>query len=886
MKKVFGVTTLSVFLFIGLIAVMPQPASASIFDSKQGVPLGKGDVNANADTLTFVGTNIIAKGNVEIRYKDMIINGDKAIVNVASKSIEAVGHITFTQVMEENKTVSLDEFIKMRKDPDLRVILLGYKTTPVGSRELKVRIIRDAKMFKADRVTGSLSTGIIFFQNFRARIDAYFVMGKDAVRAPDGVITVKDVKLTTCEYILDDHEHYSIRASKIKIFPTEEAMGSGDFASYNTASREHSIWAYNCRFEVFGLPIIWTPMLYKPPGEDLSLVSFKAGESTEWGYFLQLSKSFRLMDYPYIRTRFYLDFFSRRGVGYGNMTNMVTDESYTEFFAYGIYDKDPYTVDSGRDALYKRTNDRLKIPNWRWDIRLSNITHITPRLDFRGHIEALSDYQFLSDYFNTRYNSEPQPITFGALEYQFDRFSASLLVRPRMNDFFTTVEKLPEFRLDFPRQELMYNLYYQGQTSAAYMKMNWRNWDNPRTSGNLVDPKDYESFRLDTLHMFYFPFQLFNVVNVIPRAGFRFTAYSKSSKLGISTEDLGNMFIVDDDINQSSLDVVNYDDNGGGKARFVGEFGVEANTKFYATWNNVKNSFWELDGLRHVMVPYVNYNYIPEPTVSRDHLYYFDDIDRIDRQNFVRVGLKNRLQTRRGNFGGEQIYDWMTIENYIDYHFVGQKSFSKLGFFGTILNFNPFPGLNVKSELLLDVGQSNEQPDTIRNNQNIDRKGISNKWIDKWETTISYQILDDLKIYGSYNYHDAYAERSAYSMGSTLTDIVSGTDFFRGEAERYQVITVGAEFPIPIDDKTFGAVEMQYDVEEGYIREKRMKIIRSLHCWEAALEFGQSISRKSDGAKENDNFVMFSLYLTALPGVVIGDRSGLGGGISPGTGAN
>lgn len=66
-----------------------------------------------------------------------------------------------------------------------------------------------------------------------------------------------------------------------------------------------------------------------------------------------------------------------------------------------------------------------------------------------------------------------------------------------------------------------------------------------------------------------------------------------------------------------------------------GEIGVEASTKIYNSWQDVRSSFLALDGLRHVIRPYINYTLIPKPNVKRDHLYYFDDIDRIDEQHFI-----------------------------------------------------------------------------------------------------------------------------------------------------------------------------------------------------------------------------------------------------------
>ena len=95
-------------------------------------------------------------------------------------------------------------------------------------------------------------------------------------------------------------------------------------------------------------------------------------------------------------------------------------------------------------------------------------------MDFRGVVDVLNDFNFLEDFFDARYNRNVQPPSYAAVEYEGERFSAALQTTFRVNDFFSTVERLPELRLDFFRQELFKNIYYQGETSAGYYRTKWR----------------------------------------------------------------------------------------------------------------------------------------------------------------------------------------------------------------------------------------------------------------------------------------------------------------------------------------------------------------------------------------------------------------------------
>jgi len=82
----------------------------------------------------------------------------------------------------------------------------------------------------------------------------------------------------------------------------------------------------------------------------------------------------------------------------------------------------------------------------------------------------------------------------------------------------------------------------------------------------------------------------------------------------------------------------------------------------------LKAVFWDVDGLRHIIQPSMNYVYVPRPNDVPSQLPQFDyeltntfgllplefpddnAIDSIDSQNTIRFGLNNRPanQTRQG----------------------------------------------------------------------------------------------------------------------------------------------------------------------------------------------------------------------------------------------
>lgn len=837
------------------------------------------EVDASADLYEYVGDNLIARGHVVIKYGDMTITADKAIINLESRDLEATGHVTFTRRQKAVKLVDYEEYQELLDDNTLSVKILEYVKTPIGLRRIKVEIENISAYMKADRISGNLVSGLFQFRNFALQNGPLFFAAAEAERAVNGKITIRDAKMTTCDYIMDDHAHYALSASKAILTPREYESG---LRNYNPDHNDHTVLAYNTMFRLWGVPVFWLPALYKPFDSDSFGVDFDFGSTSEWGYFIRASKGFSLVNTPkmQLNAAAIINYYSDRGLAYGGKLNFLTDNSKTEVFGVMMRDRDPYesfSLDHSSQRHWYKEHARLKIPRTRYDFKASNLTHITPSLDFRGQIEVLSDYNFLEDYYDTRYRENIQPPTYAALEYQMERASAALLTTIRVNDFDNVVQRLPEARWDMPRQELFGGLYYQSETSGGYYEMKWRHLDNPGKYGRV---KDYGSARFDTVHFLYYPINL-DFLNIIPRVGGRFTAYSNSSKYKVSDEDLSDMFgasALELSYFSNSVRFQNFKSSGKARFRFAGELGVEANTKIYRTWQNVRSSMLELDGLRHVMMPYVNYTYIPEPTENPEYLLYFDDIDRIDEQNFVRIGLQNTLQTRRGNYGSEQIVEWAALDTYWDFHGNRQGIFGHVGDLGIRLSLTPFKDLTITSELLWDVGQNNEHNEEVRRafGRKAGRVGLMKlKYLNMWNTRFSYRISKDWRIYGSYIYSDAYRQRGTFSMGSMMTQINATSSTLSAAYPTAQDVTLGLDFPTYIDPRLKGGVKFTYDVEAALMKNMAFYLKRNFHCVDVILEAGRSEERDADQDKDESYYVMFFVSLSTMPQVGFGQKQDL-----------
>ncbi|HKI69743.1 MAG TPA: LPS assembly protein LptD, partial [Verrucomicrobiae bacterium] len=116
--------------------------------------------------------------------------------------------------------------------------------------------------------------------------------------------------------------------------------------------------------------------------------------------------------------------------------------------------------------------------------------------------------------------------------------------------------------------------------------------------------------------------------------------------------------------------------------------------KVSRVWADAQSRFWDLNGLRHILEPSLDYVYVPAPSTLPSGLPQFDyqgpslwqvpieypeynSIDSIDSQNVLRFGLQNTLQTKRSG----QVVDFINWNVQTDWRLhpnAGQTTFSDI----------------------------------------------------------------------------------------------------------------------------------------------------------------------------------------------------------------
>ncbi len=193
------------------------------------------------------------------------------------------------------------------------------------------------------------------------------------------------------------------------------------------------------------------------------------------------------------------------------------------------------------------------------------------------------------------------------------------------------------------------------------------------------------------------------------RAGIRATAYSQSgsfiNQTGVQEVDpeTGQVQTIDGPNQPNELNAPTTQLNTGGALfRPVANFGVEASTKFSKAYEKIQSRWLGLDGVRHVVQPYLNYSYVYNFGPSPSEILQFDRvvpstqlmpldfpqftaIDTIDTWSIMRLGVRNRLQTRRD----QGTYQWFTIDSFVDVNFQNPYTDASISNFFNLMRFRP-----------------------------------------------------------------------------------------------------------------------------------------------------------------------------------------------------
>jgi len=645
--------------------------------------------------------------------------------------------------------------------------------------EGKVRLQQGNEVWYGERIEYNFKDRKILATEFKAGQPPFFIRGSalsgDQV---NNVYVLADGIVTTDDY---EKPGYRIKTKTLTIVP-DDYIEATDAVLYFKDT-----------------PVFWFPKWRRSLKRHPNHWVFVPGYRAKYGAYLLSTYEWYWNER--LSGAVHLDERLKRGAGVGpDVTYNLPNFGEGTAKYYYTHDKKP-----GRDGRGPE-NDEDRQRAW--------FTHqgtLRTNLTIKSAVRYQSDSQIVRDFFETEYRENTQPSTFVELNQIWSNWSLNLLAQPRVNDFQETVERLPDLKLTGLRQQIGPTpLFYESENSFGHYQRKFAVVDTNRNV--FTDPDRFSATRGDTFHQVLLPWTFFGWLNITPRAGGRFTYYGEASGPGANTVE---------------------------EQRAVFNTGAEVSLKASRTWAGAKNKFWEIDGVRHIVMPSVNYVYVPQPGVSPRRLPQFDyelpsaellpilypdysSIDSIDSQNVLRLGLENKLQTKR-HAGLENFFHWSL---YTDWRLKPNEDQDTFADLYSKVDLKPFSWLTLNSELNYGINQ--HRWDQLNHSATFAPN-------DRWSWTVGHRYLRDGAFYGT-------------NVGNNL---VFNSAYLR------------------INPNWAARVIHYYDVRESFVQSQSYTLYRDLRSWTVAMTFRLLKDKGSDSDSDYGFAITFSSK--AFPRYQLGD---------------
>ena len=736
-----------------------------------------------------------------------------------------------------------------------------------------VRLYMLGQIYRGDLLTYNFRTKKMLSEKFRF-LDGKMMVEGESIDSPE----LGHYDIAGGDYSTDNRETpgWKTKASSVSIYPGDKTIVENSVAYFGD------------------VPFFYFPSLalYERDMGDSPDISF--GSVSRLGMFVQGAYRFALTDK--VKGEVNLDYYGRRGWAGGAALSYVTpgknsDHPLTEVALRGWY------INDRGYQIYEENAERptnSAPPRGRYYFPYKHNTTImkggnpidkdrapdfdAPSLSSRSRVNVLSDAYVTQDFFPAEYIQDQQPNTYADVMYQDPNFTVTANARTQINNLFQTQQQKPSAKIEFKRQfipgtydkeELLKNpdgnpgLAYEGESSVDNLGTQWN---------QVANQTDYSALRYDTYHQLLYPRQYFNWLNLTPRAGIRGTVYTKSN---LTTNGVAQNTQTGPTGNSQNLADTSL-------FRYVFNFGFDASTKAYATWNEVKNKAWAIDGIRHVFEPFVQASYVPQPNVRPTEFAGYDNrinttesrplnstlynsVDSIDRLLIVRPGMMNRILTKRDGAP----YELANWKIYTDYQPI-RPDLTSLNFstvqapetvsssipqLYNVFNFMPVPWWTGT------VGAT-----TAISGNGFNSLNLGSRWqaLPALELGLGYSYLD------GFNYLDALNNQDVTTTGAAQTSLINGSASYR------------------LNESWFANAGVTYSVSPSLLQQVNVGLYRDIGAW---ILGGQVGNRQNNGAP-SEFVALATLTLKAFPDLPLGfnqnpSSSGVGlGGSQPTAGTS
>lgn len=614
---------------------------------------------------------VVALGNVKIKKEDMTIDADSVILWFDQKGQD--GSIYSEGILSE---FYAEGNVTMRRKDDVQIADKIFEDTKEGkailiNSQIKTTVQKQKKDKTSDTPqmkTDSQKSKASLFEGL-----PFYVGGEEIKKLGEGQYEIKNGIISTCGY---GHPHYHFKGKKIRL------IQSGEHNIVSTTSNSFYIGKY---------PVAYFPYLsLDVRKKERLLQDWQFGSSSRFGSFIRTDWDLYAVtggsQKEWSSLILNLDYLQKRGIGTGLEFEYKGQDMFGFFDTYYIKDQGDFDIkhipieNEDRGTVLWRHRQELPY-DWRLDMEYSYV----------------SDPRFLREYFEHEFKEEKDRETVLYLHRTHDTTAETFLVNEQLNGFDTTIdslrekhyaERLPEAAYRIIGEPIWDNrLIFTSESSVTYFDSAF---DQPEQlfQSDQPDPTVQQQSlgRVDTVNRVSMPFKPW-VFNINPFVEGRTTGYTESIDTSDTVEET----------------------NGPVTGRFIGTMGLDWSSTHWRNYS-VYNDFLKINRLRHIFVPELRYAYSPIVTEDPNSFYQYDEIDALDSSQVFVVGVKNMLQTKRGEPGFEKTVDFVDFN--IDYYiFPTNEGIFNEGINGIIVRKDNFISLDFKCQLtdiLKFVSERNE----------------------------------------------------------------------------------------------------------------------------------------------------------------------------------
>jgi len=442
--------------------------------------------------------------------------------------------------------------------------------------------------------------------------DVFVFAGEKVYMLSSQSLFVRKGMATSCDF---GRPHYALQADKYRVTQV-------DSSTFLTA------WDSNLRLGESTYPFL--PFIGMDlTGDAYLLTRLSVGSSSKFGFYTRTGWSLKHLGLGpewVDNWDLMLDYYADRGPGIGSEADYNLDavdaNHRGDLRSYYVHD----TGDKDATDLPVPKKDRGRF--W-WQHRTAWNQSWTTDLEFRWE----SDRGFLDEYFEDEFEREKRPESYLYTRYTQDSTWAGFLFKKRVNHWMTQVQEMPSAELEWIGLPFA-GLVYEGGMQAGYYDLEPSDFSTLENAPGLG--------RAHTLHRLSKPFSV-GFIRFDPSIELLGTSASKGAYADGSYDD--------------SADRV-----GGGA-------GIYAGTDFFRSFDT-SSEMLNINRLRHVVTPYVGGRTTDMFSGESADFVQMDRVDALDDTDRVEVGLRQRLQTKRGGPGHWETVDYMEL----DVAFVDQET--------------------------------------------------------------------------------------------------------------------------------------------------------------------------------------------------------------------